>query len=112
MRLRHTSVNVSVVSTLGWYWLPNPEEGTEKPATHRDVPGDDLIQSPPATAAPPADCCIAQATYHVVLPPKGSRPRAAHLMLCAHHYRKCARGFRQSGAAVYSIDGHLVASPG
>jgi hypothetical protein len=105
------SANVSRMSMLGWYWLPNPEKGIEKPATHRDVPGDDLIESPPASDGPPADCCIARAAYHVVLRPNGSLPRAAHLMLCAHHYRNCVGALRRSGAAVYSTDGHLVASP-
>ena len=100
------------MSMLGWYWAPNPEKGTEKPATHRDTPGDDLIESPPTCAGLSADCCIAQAKYDVVLPPKGSMPRTGHLMLCYHHYWICASGLRRSGAAVYTIDGHLVAGPG
>jgi hypothetical protein len=97
---------------LGWYWPPNPERGIQTPAPHRDVPGDDLIVSPSASDAPPADCCIARATYDVALPPTGSRLGAARLLLCTHHYRKCATALRRTGADVYSIDGHLVAGPG
>jgi hypothetical protein len=100
------------MSMPGWYWLPNPEKGVEKAASYPDVPGDDLIVSPSASDAPPADCCIAQATYHVVLPPNSSMPRAGHLMLCTHHYRKCASALCRSGADVFTTDGHLVAGPG
>ena len=102
---------LSDMSMLGWYWLPDPENRIEQPAAHRDVPGDDLIVNSSSSDRPSADCCIARATYHVVLPPSGSRPRAAHLMLCANHYRKCAGALCQSGADVYSADGHLVAGP-
>ena len=101
---------MSVMSMLGWYWAPNPEHRITKLAPRQDKPGDVLIESPPA-AELSADCCIARAKYHVVLPAKASLPHGGHLMLCSHHYRHCASRLRRSGATVFATDGHLVAGP-
>jgi len=104
------AVNVSVMSMLGWYWAPNPKDSITKPGAGQDKPGDDLIETA-AAAEPSADCCIARAKYHVVLPAKASMPHGGDLMLCSHHYRNCASGLHRSGAAIYTIDGRLVAGP-
>jgi hypothetical protein len=98
------------MSMLRWYWPTDSEKRVEKPATHWDTPGDDLIESAPDRAAFQADCCIARAIYPVVLPPNDSLSRAAHLMWCAHHYRKCAAGLRRARPPLRPDRSTLVAA--
>lgn len=57
----------------------------------------------------PADCCVGQSTYRVVLPATDDRPYAAELLLCGHHYRNSHDTLAGKQAAVFDADNLRIA---
>lgn len=76
-----------------------------------DVAGDDLIVSASQSAvAGRPDCCSANASVRVVLPPKQGKTRAV-LLLCGHHYRASHAKLVQAGVTVFDASDTLLLSP-
>lgn len=89
--------------------FPTPRRSDPKPL---DLPWDDLLIDVPVEALrlQRADCCVGNAAFRVVLPPRGGRRRPAELLLCAHHQRSSLGTLAQLGASVFDDQGRLVAS--
>jgi hypothetical protein len=67
-----------------------------------EFPMDELLPAPaPTITTMQADCCVARAEYLVVLPRTASRPRAAELFLCGHHFRTGKDALRRVNATAF-----------
>jgi hypothetical protein len=58
----------------------------------------------------PACCCPARPAVRVVMPGTATRPKAADLLLCAHHYRVGEDALRAAGAVVHNKRGAVIMS--
>jgi hypothetical protein len=81
--------------------------GPDAPGAGRqpDPVGDQVDWRASLRRADHACCCPAQPSVVVILPPAPGRPHPVDLLLCRHHYRRCARALAAAGAAVLGTDG-------
>ena len=73
---------------------------------------DDVPATRRAVGREPADCCVAQPAYRVVIPAGPTRRRPAQLLLCGHHFRAGRAGLARAGADVYDAEDRLIATGG